>query len=162
MPIGRIITDYTGRARDLNISLAGAVPTEAPEPMSLAFGKVSSFVAGVAKLVQRYTVLLLTPQGSQPGYPDFGTGLPARLMSANLTTVGDLTHAFNFANAWVVSTIRTEQARAVERPLDEQLDTAVLEGITVRGSSLELRINIFTLAGETYDFLLPIPVQTGS
>lgn len=159
MPVRRFTTDYTGRDRDLNISLAGGVPVTAPRPMSLIFGPVSSFLAGPAKLVQRYAVALLTPRGSQPGYPEFGTDLPARLASAGRTTPGELAHAFNFANARVVSLFRTEQAQDPDRPPDERLDTAVLQEISVAGGVLDLRINLFTGAGEEYDLLLPIPVQ---
>lgn len=159
MPIAKITTDYTGRTKDINIFPAINPTIVGPQKVNPSFGNVSSYCAGVQKLVQRYAVALLTVQGSQPNYPNFGTALLKTLMVSSLTTQSDLSHAFNFANAIVVSQFRNYQKDAVEVPLDEQLDTATLLSVTVSpGYDVTYRIAIYTNAGTTYDFLLPIPV----
>ena len=158
MPIRNLTTDYSNRSKDINIFSPVDPTSTLARPVAPSFGKVSSYCAGVQKLIQRYAISLLTAVGSQPAYPAFGTGLPARMLSSNLTTLDDISHAFNFANAYVVNLFRRYQETAPATPLDEQLDTAMLISTTVDASRrLNFRVALYTRAGVTYDFLLPIP-----
>lgn len=160
MPIRTITTDYSGRAKDINIS-PNVDPTKpSAQKVTPGFGNVSSYCAGVQKLVQRFMIALVTVRGSQPAYPAFGTDLLKRLTVSSLTTVADLKHAFNFASAKVVSEFRAYQADTPDLPDDEQLDTVLLLDVTVSpNNEVTYRVALYTKAGSTYDFLLPIPIS---
>lgn len=159
MPIRNVTTDYSGRQKDINVYGALDPRSSSVQPVAPAFGPVSSYCAGVQKLLQRYAISLLTVRGSQPAYPTFGTDLLKTLNSSGVMTSGDLTHTFNFANASVISQFRAYQEANPGLPADEQLDTAMLLGVTSpRRGEVNYRIAIYTKAGETLDFLLPIPI----
>ena len=159
MPIRNVTTDYSGRQKDISAFSVVNPLSPSRQAVTPTFGRVSSYCAGVQKLIQRYTIALLTTRGSQPAFPDFGTELLAGLAVSGLSTVSDLTHAFNFANALVVVQFRDYQSRASGIPLDEQLDTAVLSSLTTTASfEVTFTITLYTMAGTTIDYLLPIPI----
>lgn len=160
MPINKVTTDYTGRDKDINIFPVVSPLLQPKQTVTPSFGKVSSYCAGVQKLLQRYAVALLTVQGSQPEYPTFGTGLLRNVMVSSITTLSDLSHAFNFANSLVISMFRDYQSKHEGLPLDEQLDTAILADITTTANyEVTFSVKIYTMAGNTYDYLLPIPTK---
>ena len=160
MPIRNITTDYSGRAKDINISHTIDPTKTTVQKVTPGFGAVSSYCAGVQKLIQRFMIALVTVRGSQPAYPAFGTDLLNRISVSSLTTVADLKHAFNFASAKVVSDFRAYQAETPGLPDDEQLDTALLLDVTVSANyEVSYRVALYTKAGSTYDFLLPIPIS---
>ena len=160
MPIRNITTDYSGRSRDINIVPNIDPKVTTPQKMGLAFGRVSSYCAGVQKLIQRFMIALITVKGSQPAYPEFCTDLLKKISVSSLTTVADLTHAFNFAAASVIALFRSYQEKQTGLPEDEQLDTALLTSVTVtKDYHVSYRVTLYTKAGNTYDFLLPIPIS---
>jgi len=161
MPIRNITTDYTGRSKDISIASGVDPRIASPQKVTPSFGAVSSYCAGVQKLVQRFMIALTTVKGSQPEFPDFGTDLLKKISTSSLTTIGDLTHAFNFASASVVASFRAAQERAEDPgPEDEQLDTALLTDVEVTSSfNVSYKVSLYTKAGNTYDFLLPIPLS---
>lgn len=160
MPIRNITTDYSGRSKDINIAPSIDPRMTTPQKVSPSFGPVSSYCAGVQKLIQRFMIALVTVKGSQPAYPNFGTDLFKKISVSSLTTIADLTHAFNFASASVVAAFRAEQEASPGRPDDEQLDTALLTDVSVTANyEVTYRVALYTRAGNTYDFLLPIPIS---
>lgn len=160
MPIAKVTTDYSGRKKDINISPGISPYTDKVQKVTPGFGSVSSYCAGVQKLIQRFMIALVTVRGSQPAYPSFGTDLLKTLTVSSLTTLADLRHAFNFASAKVVSEFREYQATQPDLPDDEQLDTALLLDVKVTASyHVTYRVALYTKAGEVYDFLLPIPIS---
>lgn len=160
MPIRNITTDYSGRSKDINIVPNIDPKKTTPQKVALSFGRVSSYCAGIQKLIQRFMIALVTVKGSQPAYPDFGTDLLKKLSVSSLTTIADLTHAFNFASASVVASFRAYQEGITGVPEDEQLDTALLMNVEVSANyEVTYRVALYTKAGDTYDFLLPIPIS---
>lgn len=160
MPIRNITTDYSGRAKDIDITPTIDPTKTSAQKVTPGFGQVSSYCAGVQKLVQRFMISLVTVQGSQKSYPTFGTNLLKSLTVSSLTTLADLRHAFNFASAKVVSEFRAYQSATPNLPDDEQLDTALLLDVSVNANyEVTYRVALYTKAGETYDFLLPIPIS---
>lgn len=160
MAINKLTTDYTGREKDINIFPSVRPTVVGPQPTPASFGKVSSYCAGIQKLVQRYLIALLTARGSQAGFPDFGTELVKQVNVTSNVTNGDLVHAFNFANASVIRAFRDAQARLTTTPADEQLDTVMLNSVSVTGgASINYNISLYTKAGATFDYVLPIPIQ---
>ena len=158
MSISSFTTDYTGRLLDIFIFRGMDPESQTLQTATLEFGAVSSYCAGIEKLVQRYAIALLTQLGSQSDFSSFGSDLLNNLnSSANASTL-QVRHMFAFANFAVIQQFRTFQQANSNYPLDEQLATATLNDISLIGSSVSFNITVTSLSGETVSFLLPIPV----
>lgn len=156
MAIRNVTTELTGRTVDVNISGNLQPSNSGAQPLGLGFGLVSTQVSGVQKLLQRYTVTLLTSKGSQKNSPEFGTDLIPTLLGGNLIDVGLLVHTFNLASWSVVKTMRDYQAAHPEMPLDEQINTALLVDYKIDGSTVLFNVKVQTQAGDLIDFILPV------
>ena len=157
MAIAKVTTDYSTRTKDLHI-MQGVNPSKL-SGITPSFGKISNYCAGVQKLVQRYTILLLTSIGSQPNYPNFGTDLVDTVMSSSLLLNKlEFVNIFNFANAGVVSFLRNYQ-RKVAAPLDEQLNTATLLDIVIKDGGISLKVQLVTMQNTPVDFIVPLPAK---
>ena len=156
MPITRVSTDYSTRTKDIHIFQG--VNASKLSDITPGFGRISNYCSGVQKLIQRYTISLLTELGSQTYYPDFGTELISSLLnsssSLNRLDVGLL---FNEANVKVITAFRDHQRESTGIPLDEQLDTALLTNVSVYGGTVGLTIQLYTAAGVPIEFLIPLP-----
>jgi hypothetical protein len=78
-----------------------------------------------------------------------------------MVTYEDAMHEFNFANMQVIETFREYQANTENIPVDEQLNTAVLNALVYDNTtnSAVFTVRIYSNAGDTVDYLLPIPIQ---
>jgi hypothetical protein len=168
MAVKSTIYDYSEHPlKDVNIcqgaGAGGGLNVTSPEkqPVTFAFGRISSYIAGIQKLVQRYIILLLTQKGSQPIFPSFGTDFMAAIKSKNMVTYEDAIHEFNFANMQVIETFREYQANTPNIPDDEQLNTAVLNSLAYdsASNSAVFNVRIYSNTGENVDYILPIPIQ---
>jgi hypothetical protein len=139
-----LISDYTGRQKDLYISF-GLDPAKAGyQATTFSFGTVSAYIAGVQKLAQRYLISL------------FNTGLVRKLQTAQGSNIQDAVHIFNFANWSVIQSFKTYQNEHPEIPDDEQLSTVQLTDISVDKGRLRLSIQLVTKAGANVPILVPI------
>jgi hypothetical protein len=143
--------NYEGRLVDLNIT--GMFNTG---KATISFGSVTTKVAGVHKLAQKYLLELFTVLGSQPDYPDYGTKLIATLLGGNLQSVAHVTHVFNIASWKVVKKLRREQKGEADIPSDEQMNTVTLQKVTVLNDEIRFSAKLFTRAGQTLDLILPV------
>jgi hypothetical protein len=159
MPISGITTDYSGRKKDISIAFRIDPSNINRQIVDLRFGKVSSFVAGIQKLIQRYMITFLTILGTQPNYPQYGTDILKILQQGNTISKNDLVHLFNFANLKVMTLFKAYQSSNPSEPSDEQISTAVLQDIQTGADFVYFDVKIFTLAGDEVNFLLPIPDQ---
>lgn len=157
MAVANIITDYTGRQRDLLINLGLDPKSSKTQPVSLGFGPMSSACAGIQKLVQRYMVLLMTGLGTQPAFPSAGSEFASSLLPGRNFSRTGLTHDFNFANADILRLMQAEQS-LTRRPPDEQISSAYLSSVDVVGDRVSLNIRVVSYAGENVDFLLPLAI----
>jgi len=156
MPISGISTDYSTRTKDIHIFQG--VNVQKRTDIAPSFGRISNYCSGVQKLVQRYGVILLTELGSQIDFVEFGTELITTLLrSSSAIGRGDVNLIFAKANVRVLDILRNYQRNTPGLPLDEQIDTAVLNDVVVTGDSIALDIQIFTLSGGEVVFLLPLP-----
>lgn len=160
MPITTQSTDYTGRQLDVNIAYKINPNFAGPQEVNLRFGTVSTYCAGVQKLVNRYIIALFTALGSQPNYATFGTNFLPSLIGKNMVTALDAKHTFNLASWSVVQLFRNYQKENPGLPTDEQINTASLADLTVTETGLTFRVNLLTLAGEKVQFLVPLPLTT--
>lgn len=158
MAISGVTTDYTGRKRDISILQYPNAQLEDAQTVFPKFGKNARFCAGVQKLIQRYTIILLTNLKSQEKYPEFGTEFLYTLKAGiDPLDSGGAAHIFSLANFEAVSLIKADQAIQEDIPLDEQLQSASLVNIRLYGDSILFNVQITTEAGDTQAFTIPLP-----
>jgi hypothetical protein len=156
MPISLITTDYSGRTKDLHI-MQGVAPNGVAT-ISPSFGKISNFCTGIQKLIQRYTICLLTAITSQPNFPAFGTNFIPTLVNGSVRfNKGDISTLFNFANADVIRLFRDYQRKTSGLPEDEQLNTASLDSISVIDNNVYMTIKLVPVATPAVTFVVPLP-----
>ncbi len=160
MPITGTSTDYSNRTKDLHI-LQGVSPTQ-KKAINLKFGRFSSYCSGVQKLIQRYTIALLTELGSQVNFNTFGSSLLAELKGLNTTAAqAEVKHIFNFASSKVTTDFRNYQKELEAAvPEDEQLGTAILESVNYENDILYLAIRIYPISGDETAFIIPLPLAS--
>jgi phage baseplate assembly protein W len=172
MPISKVTSDYTGRKRDLSI-LQTPNPYNAPEDTNLwsiyqiensrnqvspAFGKVGRFCAGVQKVVQKYTIILLTNLGSQPNFQDFGTDF-IYTIQAGISPIDTIkaSQIFTLASYYAVNTLLDYQANNPTIPDDEKIVSAELTNVGLYNGVASFSVTLTTEAGDSVEFLVPLP-----
>jgi|GEM_PF-2895681 len=158
MAISGISTNYSGRLRDICILNGINALNPEVQPSSLDFGRPSRFCAGVQKLCQRYIILLLTKAGSQVNHPELGTTFLTSLQSRNKTLSSvDVEHLFNVSNLDVLNVLRQYQAENPDLPLDEQIDTCIMDDFFIENDAAYFKLKLLTQSGTTITFLTPLP-----
>lgn len=146
MAFSTITTDYTGRTTDLFIS-QGINPTAiGPQNITYSFGAISSYIAGVQKLVQRFAILL------------FNTDILSQLQTARASNIQEAVHIFNLASWQVIQQLKTYQQQNPSTFQDEQLATAQLLDIAATPGHLNITVQLVTQAGTNFPFILPISI----
>jgi len=158
MAVATISSNYTGRRKDISILQYPDASTASTQTMFPVFGKTTRMCAGVQKLVQKYAIILLTNINSQETFPLFGTDFLYPLR-AGISPVDNLqaTQLFNLASYAAVNTLKRYQIDNPDIPADETITTAELTNISVYGGSASFEVTIKTEAGDTIDFVVPIP-----
>jgi hypothetical protein len=158
MPISGTSTDYTGRTKDISIFQSPDAMLTGPQDVVASFGQRAKFCSGVQKLVQRYAILLLSDYGSQLNFPTFGTDFMSTI-KAGISPVDQLAamQIFSSASYDAVLLLREYQAAHPDIPLDERISRAELTGISLYASYAAFEVTIYTEAGETVNFLVPLP-----
>jgi len=146
MPISGTTTDYTGRTVDIFISQGINPMTKGVQPVTYGFGRISNYITGVQKLVQRYLISLVN------------TGVMQQLQSARANNLQEATHIFNFASSSVISQFIAYQNSNPGAPTDEALSTVQLTNITSLNSTLSITIKLINRAGDATLFVLPVPL----
>lgn len=158
MAIAREITDYTGRKKDLSILQYPDIFAIDGKEVLPKFGNPSRFCAGVQKLIQRYTILMLTNINSQDYYPGFGADFLWPLQAGTDPTDSiTARQIFTLADYAAVAVIKNYQVDNSDLPLDEQLNFTTLRNISLYGGYVSFDVKLTTLAGEAIDFLVPLP-----
>jgi len=158
MAISGVSSDYTGRLKDISILQSPDATLVGPQDISITFGKTAKFCAGVQKLIQKYTIILLSNIGSQPNYADFGTSFMATI-KAGISPVDKLaaTQIFAAASYKAVTTLKNYQIKNPQLPLDECIARAELYRISLYNSFVAFDVKIYTDAGDVIKFLVPLP-----
>jgi hypothetical protein len=154
------LTDYSGRRRDISILDYPDLSSMDGKEVFPRFGKTSRFCAGTQKLIQRYTVLMLTNVNSQEFYPTFGTDFLWPLQ-AGISPTSRLQAAqiFFLADYDTVTVIKNYQVDNPDLPEDEQLDYTELVDFVLYNGSVAFSVKLTTLAGNLSNFLIPLPKQ---
>jgi hypothetical protein len=157
MAIQSLSTDYSGRTVDINIMQGVNAPNKSA--ITLSFGSISNYCTGIQKLIQRYTIALLTSLGSQISFPSFGTSLINTLTStSNVYNRADLYPVFNTANAQVVESFKAYDRTITPKP-DEQLAGATLTDIqSTPDGGVSIAVKLYTYATDPITFIIPLPI----
>ena len=156
-------TDYSGRQVDIEflqtITQASGGVTRVTKTVARTPPKV---VAGIQKLLQRYTMLLLTPVGSVYGAPTKGTNFVATILRGGGRSDGHIMEAFAFANVAAIDQLRQADADTTYGtvPVDEQIQRATLLDFEVDHATSVLHLGVYveSQAGDSTVFILPVPV----
>ena len=158
MAISSITSNYIGRKKDISIFQYPDATIIGEQTVAPKFGNISRYCTGVQKLLQNYTVMLLTNIGSQSNYPDFGTNLMAQL-TAGISPVDKLaaTQLFEIASYETVTKLKSYQHYRTDIPDDEMIVSATLTNIALQGGLAAFEVAITTEAGNAVEFVVPLP-----
>jgi hypothetical protein len=109
--------------------------------------------------VQSFALLFLTEQGSVPAQPDQGTEFVSGMRAQRIQDEADVLSEFTLAKELVRQQLALA-ANEADLPDDEILDDAVLESFNLDGlsSTISLYVNVVSLAGESREVVLPVPI----
>ena len=152
-----VSTDYTGRTVDLLIFQG--VQAIGNRKLTLGFGLAGEVVTGIQKLVQTFTTMFLTAQGSILYLPAWGTNFVPHLQQGIIRDESTVKSEFQFAVELIRQALTSEAAEH-DIPADESYSSATLLNYTINTNTgvLSLQIQIESLAGTTNTVYLPIPV----
>ena len=150
--------DYLNRKFDV-LAFRGAEPRgEVQLNQSLFGADVGGEVCtGAQKLAQRWALEFLTVRGSMGFHlANRGSDFLRWARQGRLRTEYDVQAYFNFAAQQVRVNLLNEELESMHP--EERLRRATLLRIALFGDSLELYVNITSLAGDTRQVILPIPL----
>lgn len=151
------VIPYAGRTVDYLAFQGAKVGQEVLLGQSLVSDTNSGLlITGIEKLVQRFVIELLTEQGSLHYEPDRGTLFILAIRSGTVRTEADLYAQFSSAEVDIRNHLRQEEDGT--EPEDERYVSASLLNVTLVGSTANLRIEIVSGAGESREFIFPLPV----
>ena len=154
-------TDYTNRQLDVEL-LKSVLQPALLVPVTVSnVAKPPKMVTGMEKLVQRYTLLLLTEIGSVKFAPTQGGNLLTFVLNGYVQDVGRLQYAFANANAAVSAMIVDDDLATPtygSQPADEKLKVArLLDASLDRATATAyLRIQIVSKAEDNFTFVIPV------
>lgn len=151
-------TSYANRQVDVELLQSIRTPDVSQQVSLSNVKKTPKLVAGIEKMAQRYTNLLLSFQGSTHFDQANGTNFLSQLLGG-VQNLGALQSVFAAANAAVLTQMTTDDARIAygTLPSDERILNAVLldSNIDIGTSTAYLRIQLTSLAGDTFVFVIP-------
>lgn len=152
-------TDYTGRTIDLSIFI-GAQPT-GEELLVLDFTPGGNVITGVEKMVQTYTLLFLTEQGTVEYYPTLGTPFITAVRKGFINNESDVKNQFNLAAELIRQTMDlAADAASPSLPPDEIYESSELMSFSLdkAASLLTMQIKVNSQAGSSRAVILPVPL----
>jgi hypothetical protein len=157
MTIRSGVIDYRGRLVDAR----AFVDIDKNQPMIqqlVGVGNSGAVLTGIAKLVQRVVLELLTDQGSMQYLPERGTALMPQLRAGFVRTSAELFAAFSSAAADVLRTVRNDTRQT--DPPDEQLQRLEMLSAEIFGELATVRVRVVSAAGAFSDVYLPLTVSS--
>jgi hypothetical protein len=154
------VADYRTRLSDV-LAFRGIFPQVRGRGQLLAQelvrpGDGGMLVAGIEKLVQKVLLVLLTKIGSRRYAPAEGTTFMLDAERGRWRTTADVSESFYAARLDVSRQCRASEAAT--DPADERWGSLDLDGVTLAGDKVTLRLSLVSAAGTAYSFLTPIPV----
>lgn len=151
MAITATSTNYTGRVVDL--SLYPSIQTPGI-PADMQVSKTPKAIAGLSKMAQNYSRLLLTPLGTFYGDPDRGSLLLTKLSSGTVRFPIQAAQVFLIESERVREYIK--QNETPDTPADERIGTVNLISFDLSPTVVSFNISITSESGGNVTFLLPV------
>lgn len=154
------VIDYANRQADM-LAFHGIFPQMRGKNQLLSQelvrpGSGGELIAGIEKLAQRVLLILLTKVGSKQYAATEGTTFMVDAQLGRWRTPADVSESFYSARLDV-----SRQCRAIETdedPVDERWGSLDLDGVTLSGDKVSIRLVLVSAAGATYKFLTPVSV----
>ena len=151
------VKDYKNRTVDVAAFKNWKLGSEVKVTQELASpGKGGEFIAGIEKLIQRYTIELFTELGSLTYLPARGCSFMIDARAGFWRTSGDVQESFSRASLDVADNLSGEESTT--DPDDERFLSAELLAVSLLGDSVSLTVRITSRAGTSYESLLPLSV----
>jgi hypothetical protein len=156
-----VTTDYTGRQIDLEMFRAPDKPVNLWRiQLKMNVNGGPRRVTAIQKLVQRYANLLMQTIDSIHFDQDAGSSLFNDLQIGGTYTAEQCLHSFVFANAQVLTQLRTEDANPdYGTPVTDEMikDAILLELENLRNSgTLIIKVQLVTLEDDVVTFAVPL------
>lgn len=120
-------------------------------------GNSGQICTGVQKLAQRWALEFLTIRGSMPFHmSERGSDFMTWLRHGRIRTEFDVTSYFNFAAQQVKTNLLNEETEDMN-PEDRFLQASLLQ-IGLGNNTLQLYVNVVSLAEDTRQIILPIGI----
>jgi hypothetical protein len=153
--------DYTGRKVDLEFLQTEATPAASKAlTMTMINDGLHRRVTGIQKLVQRYFLTFMTPKGSVPQVPTFGSTFMTAVNNGLLQSRTNVVQYFGLANLDTGLQLLAEDNSPANAgfPADEKYATSYLlnYSIDTSASKLYLSVLITSQAGTNYTFVVPV------
>ena len=151
------VSDYKNRTVDIAAFKGWELgkSTKVEQKLVLA-GRSGEMIAGIEKLVQRFTIELLTELGSLTYLPARGSTFMLDARAGIWQTAGDVQASFAAAILTVADNLIKEES--VNDPSDERFAAAILDSVSLLGDSVTLHVQVTSSAGASFTALLPISV----
>ena len=151
------MAEYKGRTRDLLVMQVDSEDSEATGDVNIGFGSTSNYqVAGVQKAAQFVLMMLTTRRGSVIHDPEYGTTFWDNLRSGNLVDEEIVMSQFKAAEEEILDYQNTFRRQQIDDN-DELVSSLELLDYSLEGATLNLRIAISTEAGDSREYLTPVP-----
>ncbi len=152
--------DYRDRRADL-LAFRGIFPSQTGREQLLAQqfvrpGDGGVLIAGIQKLAQKVLLILLTEIGSRVYAPTEGTAFMIDARRGFWRTPADVEQSFYSARLDVLR--QCQASEDATDPDDERWSDLVLDGVTLAGDKVTIRMTLTSRAGRSYTFLTPISV----
>lgn len=151
------VSDYQDRIVDL-LAYQGITSGQRRLLLPVLVSSAGSFlVTGIAKLAQRFLIILLTEQGSLTYLPGVGTTFITDGRRGFWRSAADVQQSFMSAMLDVRRQIRG--AEIDSDPTDERFALATITQLTITGDRVNLQITLESQAGRRRKFIVPINVS---
>jgi hypothetical protein len=156
--VSQSAVDYAGRTIDV-LAFQGVQPSgNALLTAALALPGQGGFICtGTQKLAQRWVLEFLTVQGTLLFLPTRGCEFLTLLLTGQLRTTLDAEQAFYLSAQQIKVNLQAEENST--DPDDERLDSVNLLSLILSLDSLQLSVNVVSLAGTSRKVILPLPVN---
>lgn len=154
--------NYSGRLVDIELLQDITNPSTAMQHVQITnVGATPKYVTGIEKVIQRYTVALLTVLGDVHFAQSFGGPLIGALMRGTVSNISYLGNVFGITSASAIQALATDDQNTKiygTIPADEQIVSAVLtdSNVDYNTGTVALSVTITTAAGSNYDFVVPV------
>ena len=153
------VTDYVGRQIDVAAFKGWAPGTHKQVMQKLVLpGKHGDAIAGIEKLLQRFTIELFTETGSLTYLPARGSTFMTEARMGYWRTGGDVQSSFSSAMLDVSANLKAEEVET--DPDDERFVSAELLSVSLHGDEVTLTVKVTSRAGTSFEALLPLTVTS--